>query len=230
MKLLNKSKLLAGIVLTALIVAGSPVAVYAHNGEDDSASTSSHSGPTTVGLRSSDDQVVPVSTDDSGEDSVRDRAEKLLQEKRQNRREHTQTERQKVCQNREGVINARFEKLGTKAGRYLNGFNNIFEKVQAYQEKKQLDVANYDELVADVTAAQATAADTVAALDALAGSKIDCTAEDPATTVASVRTAVQDARDALQSYRSALKKLVHALHDAKQAAYTDNASNGSEDN
>jgi hypothetical protein len=261
MKLVDRSKLFAGAALTALIMAGSPLAAYAHNGGDDggsgsgsgssntattdpdshtstsgSGSSSSLSGSGSSGRRLSHDATTSSSGDDStSEDesqddksgSVRERAAKLLEDRRQNHKGRSQEQRQEACENHKDTIDDHFTNLGSKAGRYLNGFNNIFTKVQAYQTKNQLDVANYDALVADASAQQTAATAAVNTLKGLAGTKIDCASEDPASDVASVRTAVQDARTALQNYRVSLKKLVRALHDAKKAA---NTSNTTEDN
>jgi hypothetical protein len=221
MKLFNRSKFLAGAALTALIVAASPIAVYAQHGEDDASDTTTSSSTSvepnsTVSTtsESSDDNFAAEQELKTGRSTVRERAQQLLGERRQKGKEHSEAQRQRACQNHEDGINHLFESLGTKADRFLQRYDGVFTKVQAFQDKNQLDVSTYDDLVADVTAKQTTATAAVAALKDLSGTKIDCTAADPAASVASVRTATQDARSALQAYRLSLKKLVKALIDA----------------
>jgi hypothetical protein len=103
--------------------------------------------------------------------------------------------------------------------------------VQQFESSKQLQVSNYDALVATATAKQTAAASAVSALKAL-NVQIDCSQADPAATVATIKTAVADARTSLQAYRSALKDLVVALKGASSAqtgadtGSTDNATTG----
>lgn len=160
----------------------------------------------------------------SGSGSLRERAQQLLEQKRETVHEHTQAQRQKACENHESAIDKRFSFLGTRATYYLNTFDVVFSKVQAYQAKNQLQVTNYDSLVADVNAKQAAAAAATSTLKALSGTKVDCTSTDPASTVASVKTAADDARTALQAYRASLKALVQALLGTKQSSAAANSA------
>jgi len=247
MKLRYRSDVAAGIALAVLLMAANPLPAFARQGgSDDSSSTtptqktetgegiiSPTSGSTSSGTGSGDRTIVSrnATTETTGDDSsggtLHARAQQLLDDKRQTAKEHSEAQRQEACKQRQANIDERFQTLGDKASRYLNGFNNIFTKVQTYQTKNKLDVPNYDTLVADVTAKQAAATAAVNTLDAQSGSKIDCTATDPAQSVANVKTATQDARTALQAYRASLKALVQALLAAKQAANTTNAQAGS---
>lgn len=157
---------------------------------------------------------------ESGDDGLRARADKLLSDERAGHKQHTEAERQDACKQHQGEIDNRFSTLGTKAQRHLDAFNAVFTKVQAFQTKNQLNVSNYDSLVADATAKQSAAASAVSALTLLSGTKVDCTTADPASTVASVKTAADDARTALQAYRTSLKTLVSALLTAKGSTST----------
>jgi hypothetical protein len=245
MKIRFRSDIAAGITLVALLLVSSPLPAFARQGSDDtsgsttptqttetgegiiSPTSGSSSGGSGSGKRtivSRDAASENESTTSSSDESLRNRAQQLLDDKRQNGKEHTEAQRQEACKQHESTIDGRFQTLGDKASRYLNGFNTIFTKVQAYQTKNQLNVPNYDTLVADVTAKQAAATAAVNTLDAQSGSKIDCTSSDPAQSVANVKTAAQDARTALQAYRASLKALVQALLSAKQAADTANTT------
>jgi hypothetical protein len=246
MKIRHVSNITAGIALTALLVIASPVSVLARQGADDpsdnapqtqrtaSDKSTQTTNPTLPSRISSPEQHTAVRATDSEletedqptDDSIHNRALKLLEQKRQNGKGHTQEQRQAACKQHEADIDQHFQVLGDKAGRYLNGFNTVFTKLQAYQTKKQLDVANYDTLVAAATAKQLVATAAVNALAAQSGSKVDCTASDPAQSVANVKTATQDAHTALQAYRSSLKTLAQALLDAKKASHTSSDSTG----
>lgn len=160
----------------------------------------------------------------SGSDSLHDRAEQLLAKKRLTGHEKSVAVRQKACDQRHANIDGRLNNLGTKAQKFLDRYNTIFTKVQAYQTKNQLDVSNYDALVADTTAKQATATTAVATLSGLAGTKIDCTSTDPASSLAKVKTAADDAKTSLQAYRASLKTLIQALISAHKAASTDTSN------
>jgi hypothetical protein len=237
---LHRSKIMAGIALTVLLLAASPMSAFAHQIEtsddtptsseqstNDSSNDSDSTGNThtTRTGRYGTDGITTIKTtsdtSESGDDSLRSRAQKLLSDKRQNRLERTQAQRQKACEQHQDGIDNRFATLGDKADRFLQHFNEVFTKVQAYQANKQLTVADYDALVADVTAKQTAATTAVATLKSLSGTKIDCTVTDPATSVAAVKEAAQDARTALQAYRASLKNLVKALQAAKD---TDNSA------
>lgn len=196
--------------------------------DDTSTATSDSSSQTTTGQES--EQEAENATDQTHQGgSLRAQAQQLLQSKRQEVHEHTVAERQKACEARQKGIDVRTANYGTAAQRHLDVFNNIFTKVQQFHDSKQLNVSNYDALVATATAKQAAAQSAVAALKAL-NVQIDCTQADPASAVATIKSAVADARTSLQAYRSALKDLVVALKSASTAqtgtSSTDNTTTG----
>lgn len=234
-----RTKLAVAVAFGVFTLAASPVAVLAAHGANNPNGTttetehtttttedSSHHS-TTETVHHSSDSSTTTTGDDGGNDLLLVRGKQLLDEKRKTGKEHTTAERQQACTTHEDAINTRFTTLGSKAEQYLTSFNATFTKVQAYQSRNQLAVANYDALVADATAKQTAATTAVATLKSLAGTKIDCTLTDPATSVADVKTAATDARTALQAYRTSLKALVHALLDAKKAASPDTNTTGS---
>lgn len=153
-------------------------------------------------------------TDNGESEGLQARANLLLSDKRQGGHEHSAADRQKSCQELQTQINNKVSRLSTKAQQYLTNFNTIFTQVQAYQTSHQLAVSNYDTLVAETTAKQAAATAAVTSLKNVSVN-IDCSATDPAGSVATVETAASDARTALQAYRSSLKALIQALLAAK---------------
>lgn len=194
-----------------------------HTGSDTGGGDVPLSSDPKTGTGAGDDQSGD-SKQGSGE-SLQNRAELLLSEKRQNGKEHSTTQRQQACEQHQAAIDKLLGNLGQKAQAHLDTFNTLFQKVQAYQTKNQLNVSNYDALVADATAKQAAAATAVNALKALSPS-IDCTASDPASSLAIDKTAADDARIALQNYRSSLKALIDALLAAQKATDTQDSTQG----
>jgi hypothetical protein len=159
--------------------------------------------------------------DSSGDSSqqtgkLRGEAEQLLNQDRQNGKEHSAADRLKACQQRQASINNREAQFSAQAAKHLDTFNSIFTKLQTFHDSKKLNVTNYDALVGDATAKQAAAQTAVSALKAV-DVNIDCSQPDPASTVATIKTAVMNARTALQDYRTSLKNLVVALKGASTA-------------
>jgi hypothetical protein len=162
----------------------------------------------------------------AGSGKLHAKSDKLLTDLRQKGKEHSQVARQKACVQRQKSLDRRTTNYAAAAQRHLDTFNKIFTKVQAFHDSKKLTVTNYDTLVAAATAKQTaaqSAVDTLKALDV----KIDCTQSDPASTVATVKTAVSNARTALQDYRKSIKDVVKALKGASTAQDTsDTTSTG----
>jgi len=167
------------------------------------------------------------STSGDRKTTLRAEASQLLQDRRKDIKEHTEAERQKACTERQGLISARAAHFGIAAQDHLDTFNKIFARLQAYQTSKQLDVSNYDALVAVASSKQAAAQTAVDALKAL-DTAIDCTQADPAGAVATIKTAAADARAALQAYRAAIKDLTTALKTAADAQKATNTTGGTQ--
>jgi Fe2+ transport system protein B len=222
----NLFSLLAVAFVFTLLVATVPASAEHGRGGDRTLTATTTSDDTTVATTDSTssnetEQEVENPTDQTHQSgSLRAQAQKLLQTKRQEVHEHTAAERQKACEARQKSIDRRTSNYGTAAQRHLDVFNSIFTKVQQFHDSKQLNVSNYDALVAAATAKQTAAQSAVTALKAL-NVQIDCTQSDPAATVATIKSAVADARTSLQAYRSALKDLVVALKGASSAQHTD---------
>jgi hypothetical protein len=206
MNLLKRAALLTGASLAVLCITASPLAL-AHGGHDHDDNSTATDASTTA-----------AKSDDSNSDStLRERAKQLLddrRDKRQDRKEKNEAQRQQVCENHQKAINLKLSNLGNRADRHLKAFDALFTKVKAYQDKNKLDVTNYDDLVADVTAKQAAATTAVANLKGNAGT-INCGSGDVLSTLAVDKTTGDQARTALQAYRSSLKTLIDALINAK---------------
>lgn len=160
----------------------------------------------------------------SNTESIREQAKKLLEAKRENHKESTAEHKKQACENHKDDVENRGKNYAAAAQRHLDVFNDIFTKVQAFHDSKNLNVTNYDTLLASALSKQAIAQTAVDNLKAL-NVTIDCTSTDPAGNVATLKTAVANARTALQDYRTAIKNLIVALKGASTAQTTNSTTN-----
>jgi hypothetical protein len=242
-KIIKRSGLALAALAMALGLAVMPVSAEHGSGDTDGGSGSSGSAGTSgddANQTATDDHIIsdrlsssqPVTDSESGDDNsgsgsgkLHTKADKLLTDLRQKGKEHSQVARQKACVQRQKSLDRRTTNYAAAAQRHLDTFNKIFTKVQTFHDSKKLSVTNYDTLVAAATAKQTAAQSAVDALKAL-DVKIDCTQPDPASTVATVKTAVSNARTALQDYRKSIKDLVVALKGASTAQDKDTTNGG----
>lgn len=146
--------------------------------------------------------------------SLKAQAAQLLQKDRQNKKAKSVADRQKACQAHLTELQTR-EANYAKAGQtHYNTFTDIYNKVLAYQAQKNLTVSNYATLKTNVDTAQATAQAAVTTLGST-NVQVDCTAQDPAASLAVLKTAVSTARQDLQAYRTAIKNLIVAMLKAQ---------------
>jgi hypothetical protein len=106
-------------------------------------------------------------------------------------------------------------------------FDKIYTRVKTFHDTKNLDVPNYDTLVANVDTAQADAAASITALQQLDVS-VDCTSQTVADSVSTFQQAVKNTRDSLKAYRASITDLITALKGASTS--TDKTSDTSTDN
>jgi hypothetical protein len=227
--------LFAVSVLAVSVLAVVPVS--ARQGSDDdkvttvSTTESSNSGSgssgsgSTVKVEDDTSHVEGVDDDDGTADQGRgdavttrvsdlqERAQKLVASERQDKKGKSVEARQKSCESRKASILKRSENYSRHGKKHLEVFNSIYDKVLKFQDEKNLTAENFDTLKATADAKKAAAETAVAAI-AEVSTDIDCSAADPAATVASLKEAVGNARKALHEYRLAIKDIVVALEKA----------------
>ncbi|HET8709705.1 MAG TPA: hypothetical protein VFL85_05530 [Candidatus Saccharimonadales bacterium] len=149
-----------------------------------------------------------------------------LAERRQNKEEKTAAQRQKVCANIQKAVNNKLSAFDSHADSYLTRLDTAYTKLKDYQSTKNAQVDNWNDLL---TAADAKKADATASVDALKalGTSIDCTSNDPAGMLASVKSGAASTRDSLKAYRTALKNIIVALAHANG---TDDSTTKTEEN
>jgi hypothetical protein len=125
-------------------------------------------------------------------------------------------DRKKTCEDRKGNIDKTMTQYSATIQNRLMLFNKITERIRAYYEANKLSVAQYEQLMAQVTTQQQTA--TEAMSQVRQGMSIDCDSGDPIGTAQLFRTKVQTAQQALQQYRLAIHNLLTAVLAAAETS------------
>lgn len=204
-------------LFTATVTAGPPITkVEAHQGED-------HSNTSVLNDDTTQTSEPKLKRDTLTEDSAQIRgkvqalqaeAKAKVEEKRKSGETLSAENRTKVCENRKTAINNKLESFTTAAEKHLTRLNAVNGKIVAFQERKQIVLANNDALTLDTNAKKQAATDATAALSQLTA-EVDCSDPEAATTLRAARDAAHSARKALQEYRVALKNLVVAITEAQ---------------
>jgi len=152
----------------------------------------------------------------------------LLQLRSKMKTEHAQNQaqaianRQKHCEQLQNMVNRQVADFSRNAQNHLTVFNNVYSKVQAFASSKNVTSSNYQSLVTAANTQQSNATQAVAALKSVAVN-IDCTQQDPASSLATVKTAVDSTRSALQGYQQAIKAVISNLEAATKTSATTNS-------
>lgn len=126
------------------------------------------------------------------------------------------SDRKKTCEDRKGNIDKTMTQYSATIQNRLMLFNKITERIRTYYETNKLSVAQYEQLMAQVTTTQQTA--TEAMNQVRQGASIDCGSGDPIGTAQQFRTQVQTAQQALQQYRLAIHNLLTAVLAAAETS------------
>jgi hypothetical protein len=140
-------------------------------------------------------------------------AHQKLQTARQNAQVKTAAARQKACVARKAALTIRMNNAVRQAKHHKEVFDNIYTKVKNFYTTKQLNVADYSTLTANVDKAQADAQTQIDALSALNVS-VDCTSQTVADSVDAFGQAVKTTHDSLKVYRASLTELINSLKGA----------------
>lgn len=124
--------------------------------------------------------------------------------------------KQRICQRRETIINNIMDRMNSRGEKHFELISKISTRVQEYKNSKNLEVANYDQLLAAVEASK-TAAQT--ALDTVGQVQADfkCDGTDPKGAASSFKENMKTQNEALKAYRDAVKDLLVAVKQAQGA-------------
>lgn len=146
-------------------------------------------------------------------EQFRDVAKSDLAAKKAQVKEQTEQHRQMACEARKTNLTKRMANAVTQANKHKAVFDKIYTRVKTFHDTKNLNVPNYDTLVANVDSAQADAAASITALQQLDVS-VDCTSQTVADSVSAFQQAVKNTRDSLKVYRASITDLITALKGA----------------
>jgi hypothetical protein len=129
-----------------------------------------------------------------------------------NHQAQTQTaaDRQKRCQSLQTMLNKQITKFSQNAQNHLTTFNSVLTKVQAYATKNNVSTTTYTSLVAAATTQQTNATQAVDALKSVSVT-FNCTQQDPASSLSTIKAAVNSARTALQAYQKSIAAIISNL-------------------
>lgn len=215
MKQTIKQIITASIVF-ALVVA--PSAAFAHNGVDDE---HDEAGSTTTSETDEDSSTVT----EKRLQAVEKLRERLAQQKaerqekldslKEARQERLEGAKKKACEKRQTLINRLMDKMDSRHETVFNKITRISEAVQKFYTDKNLSVANYDDLLAEVVAAKGIAQSSIDAQQAVP--ELDCDSEHPRADVTDFRQKRLDTVDAMKAYRDAVKSLAQAVRTAAKS-------------
>lgn len=126
--------------------------------------------------------------------------------------------KKKACEKNVSTINRLQEVMNKRRQNTVDRISKISEAVQDFYSKKQLNVANYDDLLAKVAAAKSVAESALQAQQQIPS--LDCSGDRPRANVADFKDKRTTAIDAVKVYRDAVKDLARAVKTAASTATT----------
>lgn len=121
--------------------------------------------------------------------------------------EKAKTAKQNACLRHETVIKRTIARIADRGQKQSELFTSIANRTETFYTNKGKTLANYDELVADVTTKQAAAAETLTTVKS-DGADFSCDTADPKAGATAFKTALKSEIAALKDYRTAVKNLI----------------------
>ena len=220
---MKKSLIISVIAVFAFVLTLAPMSVFARDGAESS--------DTTTNTNDDSSGSGSASTDNGSDSSTRrqeielkieqakEQAKEKLDAAKTEVKDKLSSDRLKICENRTTRVNQLLQDNSTRAKSALTKFEAVATKVEAYVTANNVNVPNYDTLVADVNAKDAAAA---AAIGAVSGTTFNCDSQE-SNAVGKFQTGVvRDELNALKAYRTSIKSLIAAV---KTAVSTGSVSN-----
>ncbi|MGH7196472.1 MAG: hypothetical protein ACREGJ_01745 [Candidatus Saccharimonadales bacterium] len=162
--------------------------------------------------------IAPVAAQQT-ERSQREEAKARVKERVQGRLDEA---KKRVCANRSDKIKNIMNRAATQGEKHLNVFTKIADRVKEFYAKKQLTVANYEQLVSEAESKKAAAETAIAAVKS--GVTFDCNDDNPVGAVDEFKGKVRTMHQALKNYRTAIKNLLVAVKNTASQAETSERS------
>jgi hypothetical protein len=207
--------LLAGILAAVLIAA--PTAVFAHNGDDDTATSPdtsvTHTTADNTRSRGSDDKNTTLEHSGKTEDSATHTGNDSTASA--NGEHRLLDAKLRVCRARAKNITGIMNGSVARSEKQAELFATITERTEAFYQKQGKTAANYDELVAAVDSAKATVATDITAAKTAIGDGFDCDGSNPKGTASTVKQDIEKTRTDMKAYKQAVKNLIVAVKAAQ---------------
>lgn len=185
-----------------------------HRKADDGSRQTGHRRAETIRQAGTEDQTEELKDPHA---ELHHKGDDLLKElRKQHKSQRSAAEVKQQCEARKQGLQTKFEHIVANSQRLQTKIDSILNKAQTFQQANNLQVADYDTLLASAQSAQAASAASINALAEVKPS-LDCNNTSVAGDVATFKAAANTARDNLKAYRSAVKDLLKALAAAKPA-------------
>lgn len=136
--------------------------------------------------------------------------EAQAKEAQEARKAKLESKKLEACQKAQAKINATIARLADRSQKQYDLYTTTFNRVKTFYVDKQLSIANYDSLVAEVNAKQAAASAALANIKSTTVT-IDCSGDDPKGSTQTFKSRVDSAGTPFKDYHSAVKKLIAAI-------------------
>ena len=219
-------KLFQKIAILALIIAPLfALPVLAEDGTDDETDhdeTSQNEGEGDDADSEDEDETESHDSnkedDNQGEDENDDvnREDMPLKARLKERHEgRLDANKQRVCEHHKAVIERILAHANNRGEHHLLVFATIASRVEDFYKDKDLDVANYQELVDEVNSKHDDAEAAIQAVDD--DINLDCEGANPVGRVNTFIHRVKEMHMALKDYRTAIKDLIVGIRPAAEA-------------
>jgi hypothetical protein len=185
---------ITGIAISVVTVVGATSLVYAVDDSND----------TTV---TTDEQTL-VEREAEKRELMKEKAKEFAAKREEARKEQMQAK----CEQHQANLDKLVKTIQARSQRAYDRITKISELIKKFYVKKELNVAEYDTLIADVEAKRVAAKTNLDTL--LANSGIDCDAESPRTMVKEFRSERKEKIEAMKAYRESVRKLLQAVRQA----------------
>lgn len=206
----------AGVSAFALSVFTPVGVVFAHSGVDHEVATSETSTNIAEQKKQAQEKIEETRKEAQVTvESARKQAQEKVKSQRESIKEKLSTKRLEACNTREAKVNEINNKFASKAQAHLTRLAGATDKLTDVKTTKNLDVANYDTLLADVNA-KATAAQV--ALTSVEAVDFNCDQEGVNREFGQyIKANIQTVRTAVKDYRDSIKSLAKAIRAAAEA-------------
>jgi hypothetical protein len=126
----------------------------------------------------------------------------------------------KICQKREQNINNIMSRIADRGQKQLNLFTSIAEKTQKFYEDKNLNVANYQELLDDISAKKTTAQEALQNMNQNKA-QFKCDGTDPKGAVNGFQESLKKEIEVLKDYKTAVRNFIVAVKTAAESVNTE---------